>query len=987
MKQFWLLVFLFPALLTAATTHHAEYFQQYVKYEITSELNIGLNRLDNKETLLYTNNSPDTLSQVYFHLYLNSYRQHSLSFPDLDFDKGSIRLFNVSENDSINSGYEIDRTLMKLYLHNPLPPGYSVRFKFEFASVIPPASGRYGYQGYHYDIGNWYITPVVYDRAGWHLNQHIQNEFYQEWGDFDVTLRLPRGMVVGATGNLVNSEMMDPDSLDKYRDWFMIYPEDSTLVEWRYQARRVHDFAWTADPSYRLSQAHWDGITLNILAMDFNEKAWSEAADVGIKAIQHFCEEYGRYPYQQLTVADTYIRAGGIEYPQIVFINTYISPDYEPSHFNAVVIHEIAHNWFYGLLGNNQTEEEWLDEGFTTLAEITAMEAIFGQENNYSPGDRGDWANFFMYQNDDRRDNALEYLNDAKFGLDEDIINFHSDYDVSNGYMLAYSKTADVLLMLQYVMGDSLFKAGMLEYFDRWHFRHPYPEDFFATMEDVYGHDLDWFFEQWLNTNRKLDYSVSGVEGKWVTGDGVPRFHARIDFERIEKIFMPIEFDVMLEDSTILRYRIPLDPQMPPVPGRQSLNYWHFSQNSYSAFLEFPAEVSEVIIDPSNRLMDINYLNNRSGWLPKQEWVFMRWQSDAPPIDRYLWEVWPQASYNDVDKLRFGVKLKGGYLDVDHRIDLRLWLKPFRIGSVDFDFTYATPVDYFGKIAAMNFGAWRIDGREGARIGFRSRIQTGSRSSSIGYGGGLVTSHLFDDEYMVTPWALGWVNSMYLYWEYKDKYRSPWLDRFKFSLNYVTSVLSSSADFDRVWMEVSRKFYFRDSDIEFDTRLFAAHVTKEGALFNLSGAGSIPQFGNDFYRSRGGLPHPWRRQGHLYMQGDGNVRGYLLPESDVNVWGKEVVAVNFDLSLPNPVYDFPFIENLTLYLFADAGAAWKVTAPKLNNIPVSAGFSLSWRAMSELGYLFSLNSVRFDFPVYMNRVRSGYEPVELRWLVRFEFGD
>ena len=165
-KTTLLIILLISLNSIAATFHHENYFQQYVKYDMDVELNISLNRLEVDETLLYTNQSPDTLKEIYFFLYLNKYKKGSLAYPDLQFDRGGIQIFKVLENDSSSNNYTIDRTLMKLTLYNPLPPGYSVRFKFQFAAKLPFASERYGYQGYHYDVGNWYITPVVYDRAG-----------------------------------------------------------------------------------------------------------------------------------------------------------------------------------------------------------------------------------------------------------------------------------------------------------------------------------------------------------------------------------------------------------------------------------------------------------------------------------------------------------------------------------------------------------------------------------------------------------------------------------------------------------------------------------------------------------------------------------------------------------------------------------------------------------------------------------------------------
>ncbi|MCP4412246.1 MAG: M1 family metallopeptidase, partial [Gammaproteobacteria bacterium] len=206
---------------------------------------------------------------------------------------------------------------------------------------------------------------------GWHLHQHMDNEFYQEWGDFKVNITVPKGFILGATGNLINSDEAMQDTTKEVRDWFLHNMDDTTsTTTWKYEAHNVHDFAWSADPDYRYITRSWDGIDVHYLVMDENYESWKKETLAGYGSVRFLSEKFGRYPYDQITVADTYIDAGGMEYPGIVFINTNYNPDYYQSYFRGVVIHEIAHNWFYGLLGSNQTEFEWLDEGFTQFAEI-----------------------------------------------------------------------------------------------------------------------------------------------------------------------------------------------------------------------------------------------------------------------------------------------------------------------------------------------------------------------------------------------------------------------------------------------------------------------------------------------------------------------------------------------------------------------------------------------------------------------------------------
>jgi hypothetical protein len=944
------------------------YFQQYVRYKIEASLNIGLNRLNIKQSLLYKNNSPDTLNVIYFHLYFNKYRKNSLAKPDLTFDQGAIRLFEVRENGQISQGYRVDETLMKIPLVNALPPGYCVRFYFEYAAVLPHAGDRYGYHEYHYDVGNWYVTPVVYDRKGWHLHQHLDNEFYQEWGDFYVTLHLPKGYTAGATGNLINSETALQDTLPENRAWFLRFPEDTTKTAWYFEARQVHDFAWVADPYYVLMQSHWQDITINVLAIDITAPLWREVTDWGMRALKYLYQTFGAYPYDQITIADSYIRSGGMEYPQLAMINHFIDPEYDRDEFRAIVIHEMAHNWFYGLLANNQTEKGWMDEGFTTYAEIKTIEALFGKEENYKPGNRGWYVNRFGYTNDIFRDHVLSYLSIAKYNLDKDIIDLHPDYMDDTGYILEYSKMGMVLMMLEYTLGDSLFNAGMHAYYRQWRFKHPYPEDFFTVMERTSDRELDWFFEQWLHTNRKLDYSIESYKAnsKIKSEAGYPY---EIKLRRNQQIFMPVDFEITGESGKIYRYHIPVDQFAKKESGREVLPYWHFSYDRYRVEVTIPEKIDEITLDSSLRLLDINRLNNKSGFLPGQEFYFMRMQSEAPPLDKYLWELWPQVLYNDVDKGLVGAQFKGGYLNIDHKIDMTVWLKPYS-RLVDFDFFYSTPFYSIGDLFWTNCRLYTLDGRQGGHFSL-SRLFTNKSYGEVG-----VANHLlYDDTYLMSPWSEGTINSLFLNLQYGQL----------LSLSLMTSLFGSRFDFSQIFVEGLKTYGDNRSSWQLDIRLFTGY--SDGSvpnqyLFNLAGDNSWEEFQQPFYRSRGSLPYPWKRAGNLYKQGGGNVRGASFSPI---ITGLNIAAVNVDLRLPTPwrSWAFPVIPAIDPYLFIDAGQVWNKTVPGIDDFKRSFGIGLNWVAWGWLDYFFRLKQVRFEVPVLVSHLPQD----KFRWLIRFDFGE
>jgi len=227
--SFIAILFLDLSAVIAASRENG-YFQQHVEYTIDARLNDLLNQIEATEKLIYTNNSPDTLTSIYFHLYFNKYKKDALT-PEGVLRNETIAFIDIQqldENGYANYNYEIDRTLMRLDLNKTLFPGYSVVLDCKFTASLPYASGRYGYMGNHYDVGNWYLTPVVYDQQGWHLHQHIDNEFYQEWGNFNVNITVPKGFILGATGTLLNPEEALQDTTREVRDWYLHNMNDTT---------------------------------------------------------------------------------------------------------------------------------------------------------------------------------------------------------------------------------------------------------------------------------------------------------------------------------------------------------------------------------------------------------------------------------------------------------------------------------------------------------------------------------------------------------------------------------------------------------------------------------------------------------------------------------------------------------------------------------------------------------------------------------------
>jgi len=447
---------------------------------------------------------------------------------------------------------------------------------------------------------------------------------------------------------------------------------------------------------------------------------------------------------------------------------------------------------------------------------------------------------------------------------------------------------------------------------------------------------------------------------------------------------------VALKNGKILKYQIPIDNFPKPEKNREPLPYWHFSKKDYTAELVLNSEVEEVEIDPSMRLMDINILNNHSGFIPRQEFHFMRYASEVPPLNRYVWEFWPTAFYNDRDKAKLGFNLKGSYLDIDHKLDLWLWYKT-GIGNVDFDFSYNSPVSWFGKMTNIYVNTYTLDGRQGGEISI-SHVLNESRRAVPKYkiDVGITNHKLFDEKYLMTPWSFGNVNSLFFNWAMESSYYSGLKPRHLLQINMISSTLGSSFNFSQVSLEWFRKIWNSYSNWELDLRFFTGYSegnVPEQYLYNLSGDNSWGEFQQSFYRSQGSLPYPWRRNGHLYKQGGGNIRGYSLVEDYLTLFAPKIAAFNIDILLPNPLETLylPVIEDIEPAFFMDFGTVWNNKMPDFKLFRKSAGIAIAWNAFYYLDYWFNLNQVRIDFPLWLSDVKNGEKNVDFRWQIRFDF--
>ncbi len=970
-----ILFFLINLCCTLEVFSAPEYFQQRVDYNIRVKLINDLNRLEGQQKLTYFNHSPDTLDLLYFHLYLNKFKQK----PPTSRQYGYQEIIHIMTSDEESLSYEIDRTIMRVGLISPLLPGDSVEIQIRFNALLPEASDRLGYYGDHFDIGNWYPVPAVYDCFGWHADQHYDGEFYQEWGNYYVEITVPEGYIVGATGDLLNKEVL-PDSIDsEYRENIYGYNSDNAWVTYHFQAVNVHDFAWTADPAFVYREIDVDGVMLKFLILPYQLESWEPQIEIAAAAIRLFQEKIGPYPYKNMTVVDGYITAGGIEYPQFVIINDVIS---DSTDLSATIIHEIAHQWFYGILGNNQTSYGWMDEGFATFFENLAMKELNLYKNAYQLSPPGFWGRFFGYHYNGERTDRLIYLRYIRSGQEEPI-NRHFDWFQNDPFVPFYQKMGLVASQLQLVLGDTIFWEGMNNYYENWKFRHPYPQDLIKSFEVSSQRELSWFFDQWVNTTWHCDYAVLGYRGKWEQRDSTHNFHATLHFKRNDPIVMPIDFRVYLKDGTQQDHRIPVHAG---TASRQenieNLLPWDFKESEYYVEMEFPAEISDIQIDPDNRLLDINPFNNSTRRIPKIYWSFLDRQYLYPYDDGYSASIFPFIFYNQIDGAQIGARTQGNYLysDYQHRSRIMLGLKSFQ---PEIDIWFEHPLYSMQKDIHLVANIYHMTGIIGTGGWLQRESTEDGRLSRIILG--WQWRQYFKDVYPPFPVDKGDIS--YIEFGYQYGY---WASGFlpvgaEFSLEAESSFLGSDYAYTH-WeaggMARLPAFFHQKFSLNFRTGGFSGSVPVQKA-FRVGGSSSYDYLYNPFLRAQGTLPEMWWSRGNVFNPGGGNLRSLATewePAGQYYLSGQVAITMGNPLNL-SLIY-VPYLSDIIISSYT----SWATSSDnwgKFSYYLGEAGFSLSLTRLPFLLNYFDLDQINLDFPLWVNQNISDVG-FKFRWTISLD---
>ncbi|UMB52850.1 M1 family metallopeptidase [Lutibacter sp. A64] len=604
-KLLSLLFFISSSLLFSQ--NNTSYWQQHASYTMDVDVDVENYQYKGTQKLVYTNNSPDTLNQVFYHLYYNAFqpnsemdaRLQSIVDPDRRMvnnigtkenpiyesriaklkpnEIGYLKVLSLKQNGE-NITYKNEGTVLEVTLKKAIKPGEKVVFDMTFEGQVPVMirrAGRNSEDGIALSMAQWYPKMAEYDFEGWHADAYIAREFHGVWGDFDVTLHINKNYTVGGTGYLQNPQEIGHGYEDKTKPLSI---KKGKKLSWHFIAPKVHDFTWAADPNFTHDILKTkSGTDLHFLYKNDKKyaKAWKEAQALTEKALNYFNENIGPYPWKQYSVIQG--GDGGMEYAMC----TLISGGETLGSIIGTVYHELAHAWFQHLLATNESKHSWMDEGFTTYISTLA-------------------SNKFIKNGDDKpnSDSYRRYFYLVNAEIEEPLTTHSDRYHTNTAFSTAsYTKGSMFLTQLNYIIGEENVKKSLKKYYNDFKFKHPTPNDYIRVAEKVSGIQLAWYLNEWTQTLHTIDYAIAKIEGTNIT------------LARVGKMPMPIDVKVTYTDGSSEDFYIPLSMMRGEKPTTATLlKDWAWATPKYT--FSTSKEIKKVEIDTSTLMADINRENN-----------------------------------------------------------------------------------------------------------------------------------------------------------------------------------------------------------------------------------------------------------------------------------------------------------------------------------------------------------------------------------------
>lgn len=608
--------------LNAAFAQSAPYWQQHADYKMEVSMDVKNYQYKGKQELVYTNNSPDTLRKVFYHLFPNAFqpgsemdaRLHFIKDPDgrmvnkvktadgkevkqsriESLKPNEIGYLKISDfkQDGISAQTRVSGTVLEVILPKPILPNSKTTFTLGFDGQVPVQirrSGRNNSEGVELSMSQWYPKLAEFDFEGWHADPYIAREFHGVWGNFDVKITIDKEYTIGGSGYLQDKNTIGHGYEDA--GVTVVYPKKAKTLTWHFIAPNVHDFTWAADKEYTHDIVKGpNDVDLHFFYKN-NEKTtanWKQLEPLMVKVMDYYNHRVGAYPYKQYS----FIQGGdgGMEYAMC----TLMLGNGTLEGILGTATHELGHSWFQHILASNESKHSWMDEGFTTYIEDSALNELKGDKKEANPF-KGTYAAYYSLVNSGKEQPQTT----------------HGDrYDENRPYSISsYVKGCIFLAQLEYVIGKENLDATLKRYFNDFKFKHPTPNDIKRTAERVSGAELDWYLIDWAQTANTIDYGIKDVtdnSGK-----------TTITLERIGRMPMPIDLKVDYTDGTSENFYIPLrmmnfiKPNPNPNEKRTVVEDWAWAQQNYSFIIDKnKTAIKKITIDPSGLMADVKPANN-----------------------------------------------------------------------------------------------------------------------------------------------------------------------------------------------------------------------------------------------------------------------------------------------------------------------------------------------------------------------------------------
>ncbi|MDY0989193.1 M1 family metallopeptidase [Flavobacterium sp. CFBP9031] len=606
----------------SAFAQSAPYWQQHADYKMEVSMDVKNYQYKGKQELVYTNNSSDTLKKVFYHLYPNAFqpgsemdaRLHFIKDPDGRMvnkvkqadgkevkqsrietlkpnEAGYLKITNFKQDGAV-AQTRVSGTILEVTLAKPILPNSKTTFTLDFDGQVPVQirrSGRNNSEGVELSMSQWYPKLAEFDFEGWHADPYIAREFHGVWGNFDVKITIDKEYTIGGSGYL-----QDKNSIGHgYQDAgvTVTYPKKAKTLTWHFIAPNVHDFTWAADKEYTHDIVKGpNDVDLHFFYKN-NEKTtanWKQLEPLMVKVMEYYNQRVGAYPYKQYS----FIQGGdgGMEYAMC----TLMLGNGTLEGILGTATHELGHSWFQHILASNESKHPWMDEGFTTYIEDSALNELKGDKKEVNP---------FV-------GNYKAYYSLVNSGKEQPQTTHGDRYDENRPYSISsYIKGSLFLSQLEYIIGKENVDATLKRYFNDFKFKHPTPNDIKRTAERVSGAELDWYLIDWTQTTNTIDYGIKDV----VDNAG----KTTVSLERIGRMPMPIDLKVDYTDGTSETFYIPLrmmnfiKPNPNPNEKRTVLEDWAWAQQNYSFTIDKnKTAIKKITIDPSGLMADVKQTNN-----------------------------------------------------------------------------------------------------------------------------------------------------------------------------------------------------------------------------------------------------------------------------------------------------------------------------------------------------------------------------------------